>query len=352
MRKLTTMLLLLVIAVTASAQNAQIAHIRKMYAQVKEQVAQNGKDGMAPLDMTISTHEVTKVDDDFFIDFDDQLTFYFTKYRIDSSLDYPDASSCYFIVGNSSANGHSSYREILFDPNEGYLLFSYMRAETHAGMVIESRYYYDADGKLIEQKHKVGGDDATPDAQSWSDAEGDKKMAMKYLDIFNCMLNTGQYHGADHLKASKGAPDAEQMKYIRSQYAEAKAKITRNSQAEENQSMQIVIRDQTWGPPQITEVNYYYTGDGCYFIADRRHHNNMGSDTSSEYLLAPKSSDLLFSYTCSKEEGEKYEWRYYFNKKGQCIEVKSNIDDQDYGLGDKVAAYRYMQVYKALRDSQ
>jgi len=175
---------------------------------------------------------------------------------------------------------------------------------------------------------------------------------MKYLDIFNCMLNTGQYHGADHLKASQGAPDAEQMKYIRSQYAEAKAKITRNSQAEENQSMQIVIRDQTWGPPQITEVNYYYTGDGCYFIADRRHHNNMGSDTSSEYLLAPKSSDLLFSYTCSKEEGEKYEWRYYFNKKGQCIEVKSNIDDQDYGLGDKVAAYRYMQVYKALRDSQ
>ena len=31
----------------------QLKHIREMYAQAKEQIAQNGKDGRAPLDMRI-----------------------------------------------------------------------------------------------------------------------------------------------------------------------------------------------------------------------------------------------------------------------------------------------------------
>ena len=123
---------LLSFQVQAQNQQEQLQHIRKMYADAKEQIAQNGKNGMAPLDVKVSISDGTQVDEDFFLDDETELTFYFNKYRVNAELDYPDASSCYFVVENWTSHGHLRYREILFDPNEGNLLFCYMRQETDA----------------------------------------------------------------------------------------------------------------------------------------------------------------------------------------------------------------------------
>ena len=121
--------------------------------------------------------------------------------------------------------------------------------------------------------------------------------------------------------------------------------------------MQIVVRDQSWGPPSITELHFYFEpvagqagadGNSCYFISRHFHHNNMGPDHYNEYLLAPQSQDLLFSYTSAKEEGEKFEWRYYYDENGKCIEVKTDADGGDDGVGDKAAVQRYLKLFNML----
>lgn len=74
----------------------------------------------------------------------------------------------------------------------------------------------------------------------------------------------------------------------------------------------------------------------------------MGPDHYNEYLLAPQSQDLLFSYTSAKEEGEKFEWRYYYDENGKCIEVKTDADGGDDGVGDKAAVQRYLKLFNML----
>lgn len=367
MRKILSMIsVMLMCCMTLLAQSKQerIQHIRKMYADVKEQIAQNGKDGRAPLDMTILINDGTLVSEDFVINDITELKFYFNKYRINSDLDYPDASSCYFITENWSANGHTRYREILLDPNEGYLIFSFMKAETHAGLQVESRYYYDGQGNLIDQKHKVGGHDAGPESHTWSSADGDKVLADNYLDIFEALMNNKEIASADKEKISKTTPKAERMKFIRSTYAQAKEKIARNDKSELPLDVQIVIRDQSWGPPQTTELKFYFDAvtdqvepdavsvdNYCYFISEHRHNNRMGFDNYGEYLFAPKSRDLIFSYSCAREENEKREWRYYFDENGKCIEVKSEAEEVDYGYSDKLTAKQYIAIFKKLFDT-
>lgn len=353
---LFVMLCLLSCQVQAQNKQEQLQHIRKMYAEVKEQVAQNGKNGMAPLDVKIRINDGTQVSEDFIINEETELTFYFNKYRINSELDYPDASSCYFIVENWGAHGHIRYREILFDPNEGNLLFCYMRQETDAGFVVETRYYYDANGHLIDQKHKVGGSDAEPGAHSWNNSESEKKQAMLYLDAFETLMNAKSTSVASRTKKPT-TPKAERLASIRNTYTQAKQKVASNDQSELPLDMQIVIRDQSWGPPSTTELHFYFepvvgqegfTGNSCYFISHHRHHNNMGPDHYSEYLFAPQSSDLLFSYTSAKEEGEKFEWRYYYDENGKCIEVKTDAEDTDDGAGDKATVQRYLKLFNML----
>lgn len=348
---------LLSLQIQAQNKQEQIQHIRQVYAEAKEQIAQNGKNGMAPLDVKVEINDGTQVDEDFIINEETELTFYFNKYRVNSELDYPDASSCYFIVENWGAHGHLRYREILFDPNEGHLLFCYMRQETDAGFVIETRYYYDADGKLIDQKHKVGGSDAEPGAHDWNNGNSEKAQAMRYLDAFETLMNAKE--GASEQRRAKKptTPKAERLASIRNTYAQAKQKISDNAKSELPRDMQIVIRDQSWGPPATTELHFYFdpvvgqqetNGNCCYFISKHFHHNNMGPDHYSEYLFAPQSSDLIFSYTSAKEEGEKFEWRYYYDENGKCIEVKTDAEEGDNGASDKAAVKQYLKVFNIL----
>ena len=365
MKKIVLPLMMLCVAVTILAQDkqAQLKHIREMYAQAKEQIAQNGQGGRVPLDMTIRINDGTDFSEDLVMNDVTELHFYFNKYRINSELDYPDASSCYFITEQWGANGHTRYREILFDSNEGVLLFSYMKAETHAGYTVETRYYYDGEGNLIDQKHKVGGHDAEPGTHSWSSGDGDKALAEAYLKIFEDLMTHQTDLTQENRLDAKVTPKAERMKFIRSTYAQAKEKIAKNDKSELPLDVQIVIRDQSWGPPEITELKFYFDAvsdqvepdavsvdNYCYFISEHRHHNNMGSDNYGEFLFAPKSHDLIFSYSCSKEEGELREWRYYFDERGKCIEVKSEAEEVDYGFSDKITAKHYLKIFKALFD--
>ena len=366
MKKMILPLMMLCAAMTMLAQTkeAQLKHIREMYAQAKEQIAQNGKNGRAPLDIKILINDGTDMGEDLVMNDVTELHFYFNKYRINSDLDYPDASSCYFITEQWGANGHTRYREILFDSNEGVLLFSYMKAETHAGFTVETRYYYDGEGNIIDEKHKVGGQEVNADAHSWSSGNGDKALAEAYLKIFEDLMNHQTDLSVEDRSDAEVTPKAQRMKYIRSTYAQAKEKIAKNDKSELPLDVQIVIRDQSWGPPQTTELKFYFDAvtdqvepdavsvdNFCYFISEHRHHNGMGFDSYSEYLFAPKSHNLIFSYNCSKEEGEKREWRYYFDERGKCIEVKSEAEEVDYGFSNKITVKHYLKIFKALFDT-
>ena len=354
-------LLLCVVASAQASKQEQIKKIRQTYAEAKAQIAQNGKNGMAPLDLTITVNDGTQVDEDFIINEQRTLTFYFNKHRVNSELDYPDASHCYSIIEKWEANGHSSYREILFDPNEGTLLFSFTKSETHAGYVTETRYYYDGQGNVIEQKRKAGGGEVKPGSVLWEENGGDQTLAADLLDIFDWVMNPGHEVGEGSFPIEKTVPKAERLKAIRSAYTAAKDKVAKNDKADIQRDVQIVIRDQSWGPPETRTVNYYYDifedypeSDGasidkfCYLISERLHHNGMGSDIYNEYLLTPQGHHLLFSYTNAKEEGEQTEWRYYFDENGKCIETKTNSDTQDGGKADKERVRKLVMIFQKL----
>jgi len=152
------------------------------------------------------------------------------------------------------------------------------------------------------------------------------------------------------------SPKADRMKIIRSTYAQAKQKIADEAKAAFPRNMQIVIRDQSWGPPSTTNLKFYFqplqiggqTGKQCYFIAEHCHHSSMGPESYGEYLFAPDCQNLIFSYSRAQEEGETSEWRYYYDAGGACIEVISQAADNDKGHAAKLAAQRYQKVFKAL----
>lgn len=351
--------ILLLTMLSARGQQAQVAQIRKAYAEAKAQIAENGNNGKAPLDMTITVNDGTEVDEDFVINEEQEMTFYFNKHRVNADPDSPEASTCYFIVVKWSANGHSSYREILLDPNKGTLLFSFTKSETHAGYVTETRFYYDAQGNVVEQKQKAGNEEVEPGSVMWMDASRDKATAAALLNIFDLVMNPGRELTERSKPLVKTAPKADRLKTIRSTYAAAKDKIAKDDKADVQHNVQIVVHDQSWGPPQIHTVNYYCdqaepdaesAGQSCYFISERIHHNNMGPDIYNEYLLAPKSHDLIFSYTNAKEEGEQFEWRYYFDENGKCIETMTNSDTQDGGKEDKDRVRKLVMIFQKITD--
>ena len=347
---------LLMSSVAMVAQNAttqKVGEIRKAYAEAKKMIADNGKNGKAPLDVTITLRDGTQVDDDFIINDERVLTFYFKKKGVNKETGSAEGSSCYFITENWSANGHSRYRELLFDAKKGYVLFTFMHAETHAGYEVESRYYFGADGSLIDQKHKEEKKDIKPSEQSWTDADQEKALASELLEIFDLLMKPQH-----DLTAGNGVKSAttkdDRIDLIRKAYTRAKEDMAKNDKSETPHDLQIVVRDQSWGPPETTDVKMYYkTTDGttpfrCYFISERCHNNNMGKDNYSEFLVADNS--LMFSYCRAREEGEQHEWRYYYDENGRCIEVKTDADDNDKGLADKMTAKRYLDIFKKLTE--
>lgn len=370
-----TMLILFIGSMTMQAQTnkaEKIKNIRAAYTKAKEMIANNGKGGNPALDMHIAMKMVNEVDEDFTIEDDTDLDYYFTKKRHYNTKEemFYEENVCYFIVEKWGANGHTRYREMLFDSETGKLIFSFMKSESHAGFVVETRFYYDNDGKLIEEKHKVGGHDVKPGDHLYGDAEGDRKLARQYVDVFQeIMQPKGNYSAVDG-QAAVTQIKSERLKTIRASYAKAKEQIEQNKKNLPDNSLSIVVHDQEEGdcPPEVTEINYSFSewDDGqapmyrCYFISEHMHHNNMGYDQYCEYLLndedqrygdngkPTKTINPMFTYTCVHEEGEKYEWRYYFDENGRCIETKSNHEDTDDGKADKLKTRRLFHVFNAL----
>lgn len=312
------------------AKAARIKLIRSAYAQAKDKVAQNGKNGQSPKDMVVVTNDVT--DEEADITDWDETTYYFEE-TYDENM--RSVKKPYFIVEKWTSHQHTLYHELLINPDDGRLMFSYRKGETDAGFVVESRYYYDAQGQLIEEKHN------TPN--SWSDGNSELEAAGKMMDIFRMVNHDGYL--SPLMGQSQSGPIAAKpgrVKHIREVYAQAKDKVAKDAKSEYQRNVHITVRNagEQW-PPTTTELHYYFDTKP-YFISTHRFF--MGFDNYSEYLFEPGTTDLIFSYTRGREEGEEREWRYYFDEKGQCVETKSNAEEIDYGYSDKMAAKDYLLI--------
>lgn len=356
MKKMVSLVALLIVCLTMQAQNKQeqIKQIREAYAQAKADMADNGKGGTRT-DMRIAVVDGTQVDEDFIINDETTVTFYFKRIHLRAETDLFDPH-CYFIVENWSANGHTSYREMLFDPFTDRLLFSYMHVETHAGGIIESRFYYDERGQLIEQKHKTGDSETTSDGQSWSSGDSDMARAKKYLGIFADLMNQ-KGASAENYSQSQSAVISDKLKHIRDTYAEAKLKIANDKNSDLPRNMQIEIHDQEDPdmPSETAMMNLWFEPvqdtdtprNSCYFMSST---TELGDHhVYSEYLFEPKTSRLIFCYSQQEQnEGPALEWRYYFDANGTCIQVKGSEGRFGPGFADKKAAAFYLKIFNAL----
>ena len=230
---------------------------------------------------------------------------------------------------------------MLLDPKDYQVIFCYMKGETDAGFVVESRYYYDAKGQCIEQKHNTDN--------SWTMPETEKENAEYYMRLFNMVTCNGYFTPLDLDKPKKSTtPKAERLKHIRALYAQAKAKSAANDKAEMPNDLHITLHDLGDDqPPRTTKTRIYFDKDGIYFI--NQSSKSMQLDSYSEYLFEPKTKDLIFSYSRGGEEGQVYEWRYYFDENGDCIETKTNnTDETDGGFYDKRATNDYQAIFDLL----
>lgn len=347
------LLALLLLGTTGFGQNKaqRIKEIRNAYAQAKKDMADNGKGGFPPVDIHIDLNDGTEVSEDFIINDERQVDIFFKRIRqrLDTDLFDPH---CYFIVEKWSANGHTSYREMLFDPFTDRLMFSYMKVETHAGAVIESRYYYDDFGRCIEQKPEQGG-------MSWSSVETDYEKAKNYLSIFDALMRQKSAEaGRQVVQAS--ADKAAQMQHIRSVYAEAKQKVEKDAKSELPRNVQVTIRDceDPEMPAQKDVLKFWFdnVADGdtpynsCYFMSST---TTLGDhDVYSEYLFEPKTPAPIFCFSKQQQnDGPALEWRYYFDKGGKCIEVKGSADRNGPGFADMKAAKVYQALFKMMVDT-
>lgn len=337
-------------------KDEQLKRIRTIYAQAKQQVADNGKGGQPPLDMYIHVSNGSMVSEDFALDDDTDVNYYFTRSKSESNTDFLEVFSCYFISEYWTSHGHDRSREFLLDPEDGHLLFAYMRGETDGGFIVETRYYYDAKGKLIHQIHKTGNEgfglsEGGPNSHSWNDANSEYKQCQEYLDVFNRLMKSQGLLGTSNETHRPTTSKVDRLKTIRSAYAEAKQKIEQDKKSEVPHYISVVCHDQTIEnyAPETIELNYYFDeGEHpkCYFIS--YHKSSMMFDFYDEYLFDPKTHDLCFAYSRGREEGVEREWRYYFDENGRCIERLSNAEEIGDGYSEKVAADKYLSVFKLL----
>lgn len=338
--QLTSLLLALLMVTAAKAQDGKetrMSAIRQAYAQAKKKIDNNGKKGKSAKDMRIVVNQLE--DEDVPLYDMTTLDFYFDESSQDGIL----VKKPYFIVENWSNHGHIRYSETLVNPTDQQVLFCYMRGETDAGFVVESRYYYDNKGKCIEAKHNT--------SNSWTTAESELEGAKTLLKVFDMVNYNGYFTPIDdHASKKATTPKTERMQHIRSAYAKAKEQIAQNQKADMPNELRITIHDQGDDmAPRTTETNIHFD-KGCYFISD--HSQSMSFDGYSEYLIDPQSEALIFSYTRSQEEGETFEWRYYYDENGTCIETKSNSEETDDGFYDKRKVKDLLAIYHALVEAE
>ena len=320
---------------TKEQKEARIKEIRSAYAEAKAKVAKNGKDGQSPRDLWIEYHDVLDVEAD--VTEWEGVTIYFDSEMKENG----DVNRPYFIVEDWTAHQHLRYREMLLNPQDSTLMFVYRRGETDAGFVVESRYYYDTEGRLVEEKHNT--------SNSWSTPEGEQEAAKRFVDLFKTVTQ-GVLLTRDGLMTDapsgpkSAAPQVaqrtkeQQMKYIRDWYARSKKKVAEEAHEYQRRDARVVLHDQglQW-PPMTTEYQFYFDtrvvpqdtwnrhDNYCYLITE--HRQRMGFDSYSEYLFDSYSPDLIFYYCKCAEEGEQWEWRRYYDQQGECIEQKGNSAD-------------------------
>ena len=348
------------IALAQTSKEERIKYIRKCYAEAKKKVDANGKNGKSPKDMQIIFN---RLEDEEIPLYDTwSLNFYFDEKIVDGLA---TKQPPYLIVENWGNHGHIRYREVLLDPKDNQVIFSYMRGETDGGFVVESRYYYDAQGQCIEEKHNTHN--------TWTMPETEKDNAEFYLKLFNMLTYNGYFTPLDldspkkpttpkaaskqeewkpastsEREQARPKVKAERLKHIRALYALAKEKSAANDKAEMPNDLHITLHDLGDNqPPRTIETRIYFNNDGIYFI--NSHSTSMQMNGYNEYLFEPRTKNLIFSYSRGAEEGEVSEWRYYFDENGQCIETKTtNTDETDDGFYDKRAAKDWQAFFRTL----
>ena len=320
---------------TKEQKAARIQEIRNAYAEAKAKVAKNGKNGQSPRDLWIECNDV--IDKEADVTSWEGISVYFDSETIGET----EVNRPYFIVENATAHQHLLYREMLISPEDSTLMFCYRRGETDAGFVVESRYYYDTEGKLVEAKHSTHN--------TWSTPDGEQEVARKYIDLFRTMTQGVLLTRDGTMTDAPSGPESvarqlaqrtkeQQMTYIRNQYSRAKKKAAQEEHEYQKRNVRIVLHDQgTLWPPMTTEYKFYFEtrvvelpdqrrhDNYCYFISE--HRQRMGFDSYVEYLFDTYSQDLLFYYCkCAEEDGQ-WEWRRYYDQKGNCIEQKGNSAD-------------------------
>ena len=349
MKKVFIGLVLAVVSATGYAQEGQTAtskltkeqkdtrmdEIRSAYANAKQKMSKNGKNGQSPRDLWIEYNDV--IDKAADVTEWEGATIYFDSDTVGGI----EVNRPYFIVENWAAHQHTRYRELLINPKDSTLMFCFRHGETDAGFVVESRYYYDMEGLLIEAKHNT--------SNTWSSPEGEQEEAKRLIDLFKTVtqgvLITRDGTMADAPSGPKSATPLvgprskdQQKAYIRSLYAKAKKKIAEEEHEYQKRNVRLVLHDQgTLWPPMTTEYKFFFDtrvielpdqkrhDNYCYFISE--HRQRMGFDSYVEYLFDTYSQDLLFYYCKCAEENEQWEWRRYYDQQGDCFEQTGNSAD-------------------------
>lgn len=344
---------------TKEQKEARIQEIRSAYAEAKAKVAKNGKNGQSPRDLWIECNDV--IDKEADVTSWEGISVYFDSETVGET----DVNRPYFIVENATAHQHLLYREMLINPKDSTLMFCYRRGETDGGFVVESRYYYDTEGLLVEAKHSTHN--------TWSTPEGEQEVVKKYIDLFRTMtqgvLITREGTMADAPSGPASAArqvaqrsNEQQKAYIRSLYSQTKKKIAQEAHEYQKRDVHIVLHDQglQW-PPQTTELQFYFDtrvvelpdqrrhDNYCYFISE--HRQRMGFDSYVEYLFDTYSQDLLFYYCKCAEEGEQWEWRRYYDQQGNCFEQTGNSAD-DMPLDQNDAKNMLGLFYKVMAEDE
>ena len=166
MRKISFLLLLFVFAGTLQAQNAQVAQIRKMYAQAKETMAQKKKTELPP-DETVVTSNYMAAGAGPIKD----VTHYFYSGDFDETLGNQYYTP-YFITRKYNVGAREYYEEFLFD--KGSLVFYFNKSQND-----ETRYYW-APGGFFHQDVK---------GQKMMDEVFAARLANDLLEAFNRLMN-------------------------------------------------------------------------------------------------------------------------------------------------------------------
>jgi len=122
---------------TASAQNAQVASIRKLYAEVKQEMENRKKAELPPNETVVTSNYMapgggpTK-----------DVTHYYYNGEFDENLGNVFYTPC-FITRKYNVGARNYYEEFLFD--KGSLVFFFCKSQND-----ETRYYWGANGFLHE----------------------------------------------------------------------------------------------------------------------------------------------------------------------------------------------------------